>query len=189
MLGTRWDMGYMRTRHYMGILYGIKWDTLVMTSSLLWKTTQGPFYRGKKTIWTSGFRDSPISERPMSYILIPKAGRMTMMIPLDVHKSYTFWAGFNRQPEDIWWRFSSITSTMLCICAVFIVSVLLGGQHITGFLFIRIHCTRLFELTHWHLEVIALNRLLLAGCNHIYIYIYIVFELFYKCRVYRESNN
>lgn len=172
MLGTRWDMGYMRTRHYMGILYGIKWDTLVMTSSLLWKTTQGPFYRGKKTIWTSGFRDSPISERPMSYILIPKAGRMTMMIPLDVHKSYTFWAGFNRQPEDIWWRFSSITSTMLCICAVFIVSVLLGGQHITGFLFIRIHCTRLFELTHWHLEVIALNRLLLAGCNHIYIYIY-----------------
>ena len=125
MLGTRWDMGYMRTRHYMGILYGIKWDTLVMTSSLLWKITQGPFYRGKKTIWTSGFRDSPISERPMSYILIPKAGRMTMMIPLDVHKSYTFWAGFNRQPEDIWWRCSSITSTMLCICAVFIVSVLL----------------------------------------------------------------
>jgi hypothetical protein len=60
--------------------------------------------------------------------------------------------------------------------------VLLGGQHITGFLFIRIHCTRLFELTHWHLEVIALNRLLLAGCNHIYIYI-----LFLSCSINVES--
>ena len=43
-----------------------------MTSSLLWKIKQGPFYRGKKQFEPQDFEIAPFQKDP-------KAGRMTMM--------------------------------------------------------------------------------------------------------------
>ena len=140
-----------------------------MTSSLLWKITQGPFYRGKKQFEPQDFEIAPFQKDPCLTFWSLKLEGWPWWSHLTFINHILFGQGSTANQriygEDVLLSQAQCFAFALCSSSVCC-------------------CTRLLGLTHWHLEVIALNRLLLAGCNHIYIYIYI---LFLSCSINVES--